>query len=160
MENMPIPSFKIKLPFSPITRSNESTSCSNGGTNPVSRLITKDFLSLAPPRALSSEDKFRPFSLGEPTLHHINQEEPFAQSSSMIADILVACLTNLPQVIAMKCHVSVIEKRETSVHTAAQLLGETMKIINTLKERHLPNLNPDEWAYIEKWRACLTHPLP
>ncbi|KAI3767272.1 hypothetical protein L2E82_17364 [Cichorium intybus] len=68
MENMPIHSFKIKLPFSPITRSNESTSCSNGGTYPVSRLITKDFLSLAPPRALSSEDKFGPFSLVEPTL--------------------------------------------------------------------------------------------
>ncbi|KAI3753705.1 hypothetical protein L2E82_25766 [Cichorium intybus] len=67
-ENMPIPSFKIKLHFSPITRSNESTSCSNGGTNPVSRLITKDFLSLAPTRALPSEDKFGPFSLGEPTL--------------------------------------------------------------------------------------------
>ncbi|KAI3749731.1 hypothetical protein L2E82_20347 [Cichorium intybus] len=90
----------------------------------------------------------------------VNQEELFAQLSSMIADILVACLTNLPQVIAMKCHVSVIEKREASVHTAAQLLGETMKIINSLKDRQLPTLNPDELAYIEKWRAYLTHPLP
>ncbi|KAI3781298.1 hypothetical protein L2E82_11307 [Cichorium intybus] len=33
-----------------------------------SRLTTKYFLSLAPPRTLPSEDKFRPFSLGEPTL--------------------------------------------------------------------------------------------
>ncbi|KAI3508039.1 hypothetical protein L1887_23038 [Cichorium endivia] len=74
----------------------------------------------------------------------VSQDELFAQLSSMIADILVSCLTNLPQVIAMKCHVSVIEKREASVHTAAQLLGETMKIINTLKDRQLPNLNPDE----------------
>ncbi|KAI3690406.1 hypothetical protein L2E82_48431 [Cichorium intybus] len=34
----------------------------------LSRLTTKYFLSLAPPRTLPSEDKFRPFSLGEPTL--------------------------------------------------------------------------------------------
>ncbi|KAI3698335.1 hypothetical protein L2E82_41806 [Cichorium intybus] len=33
-----------------------------------SRLITKSFLSLAPPRTLPSEDKFGPFSLGEATL--------------------------------------------------------------------------------------------
>ncbi|KAI3508036.1 hypothetical protein L1887_23035 [Cichorium endivia] len=90
----------------------------------------------------------------------VSQEELFAKLSSIIADILVACLTNLPQVIAMKCHVSFIEKREASVHTAAQLLGETMKIINSLKDRQLPSLNPDELAYIEKWRAYLTHPLP
>ncbi|KAL7594888.1 hypothetical protein Lser_V15G28894 [Lactuca serriola] len=63
--------------------------------------------------------------------------ELFAQLSSMIGDILAACLTNLPQVIAMKCHTSVIEKREASVQVAAQLLGKTTQIINILQDREL-----------------------
>ncbi|XP_023755457.1 uncharacterized protein LOC111903923 [Lactuca sativa] len=90
----------------------------------------------------------------------VTQEELFAQLLSMIADILAACLINLPQVIAVKCHASTIEKRETSVHVAAQLLGETMQIINTLKDRQLPSLNLDELAYIEKWCAYFTPPFP
>ncbi|KVI10453.1 uncharacterized protein LOC112506354 [Cynara cardunculus var. scolymus] len=85
MENMPIPSFNCKFPFSPISRPDESTSCSNGGTtslepsNPSFREtpsslgamtdqmtkklidenhgLTKDFLTLAPPRASHSSLK-------------------------------------------------------------------------------------------------------
>ncbi|GKC54151.1 hypothetical protein Tco_1076896 [Tanacetum coccineum] len=72
----------------------------------------------------------------------ISQEHLFAELSSMNADILAACLTNLPQVIAMKCHESATEKRESSVHAAAQLLGKTTQIINNLQDRELPNLNP------------------
>ncbi|KAI3791975.1 hypothetical protein L2E82_05843 [Cichorium intybus] len=43
-----------------------------------SRLTTKYFLSLAPPRTLPSEDKFGPFSLGEPTLppHQVTAKQP------------------------------------------------------------------------------------
>ncbi|KAI3679378.1 hypothetical protein L2E82_51287 [Cichorium intybus] len=59
------------------------------------------------------------------TIDHVRQEELFAELSSMIVDILAACLTNLPQVILMKCHTSAIEKRERSVEAATQLLGET-----------------------------------
>ncbi|MFS7960870.1 hypothetical protein Hanom_Chr08g00708131 [Helianthus anomalus] len=97
--------------------------------------------------------------------HHTNidqvsQEELFVQLSSMISHILAACLTNLPRVIAMKCHTSVIEKREESVHVAAQLLGETMQIINRLQNRELPNLNPDELPFIDKWRGCFLHNFP
>ncbi|KAI3679385.1 hypothetical protein L2E82_51294 [Cichorium intybus] len=89
-----------------------------------------------------------------------SQDELFAQLSSMIADILTACLTNLPQVIATKCHTSAIEKREASVQAAAQLLGETTQIINSLQDRELPSLNQDELAFIDKWRAYLKNPYP
>ncbi|KAM0042921.1 hypothetical protein Hdeb2414_s0010g00335361 [Helianthus debilis subsp. tardiflorus] len=93
-------------------------------------------------------------------IDQVSQEELFEQLSSMISHILAACLTNLPRVIAMKCHTSVIEKREESVHVAAQLLGETMQIINSLQERELPSLNPDELPFIDKWRDCFLHPSP
>ncbi|KAI3711662.1 hypothetical protein L1987_70201 [Smallanthus sonchifolius] len=66
--------------------------------------------------------------------------------SSRIAEIFVECLTNLPQVIANKCHTDVIEKREASVEAAARLLGETKKIIEILQDhsRHVPSKNPDD----------------
>ncbi|GJX55829.1 hypothetical protein Tco_0285726 [Tanacetum coccineum] len=80
--------------------------------------------------------------------------------SSMIADILAACLTNLPEVIVTKCHESVIEKRESSVNAAAQLLGETTQIINILQDRELPNLDPAELPFIDKWRDYFNHPSP
>ncbi|GKE94726.1 hypothetical protein Tco_1579581 [Tanacetum coccineum] len=53
----------------------------------------------------------------------------------MIA-VLAACLTNLPQVIFTKCHENVIEKRESSVNGAAQLLCKTTQIINNLQDRN------------------------
>ncbi|CAH1452452.1 unnamed protein product [Lactuca virosa] len=88
-------------------------------------------------------------------IDQLSQEELFVQLSLMIADILSACLTNLPHVILMKCHTSAIEKREASIQAAAQLLGETTQIINTLQERELPSLSSAELASIEKWRAYL-----
>ncbi|MFS7960863.1 hypothetical protein Hanom_Chr08g00708061 [Helianthus anomalus] len=63
-----------------------------------------------------------------------------------------------PRVIATKCHTSVIEKRKASVHVAAQLLGETLQIINSLQDRKLPSLNPDELLFIDKWRDYFLHP--
>ncbi|GJX42145.1 hypothetical protein Tco_0257135, partial [Tanacetum coccineum] len=90
----------------------------------------------------------------------VSHEELFVQLSSIISDILGACLSNLPQVIEIKCHESAIEKREESIHAAAKLLGETMQIINTLQDRELPSLNPVELAYIDKWRDYFKHPSP
>ncbi|PWA35804.1 hypothetical protein CTI12_AA606100 [Artemisia annua] len=90
----------------------------------------------------------------------VSQEELFEQLSSMISGLLAACLTNLPQVIAMKCHTSSIEKREASVYAAAQLLGETTEIINNLQKRELPSLNPDEFPFINKWCAYFRNPVP
>ncbi|XP_076939371.1 uncharacterized protein LOC143608052 [Bidens hawaiensis] len=89
-----------------------------------------------------------------------SQKELFGQLSSMISCILAACLANLPQVITTKCHTSVIEKREASVHTVAQLLGETMHIMNSLQDRQLPSLNHDELPFIVKWWACFLQPSP
>ncbi|XP_076883187.1 uncharacterized protein LOC143531869 [Bidens hawaiensis] len=79
-----------------------------------------------------------------PIVDNISQEELFNKLSTRIADILAACLSNLPRVIAMKCHTDVIEKREASVHAAARLLGETMKIINALQDHQLSSLNTCE----------------
>ena len=93
-------------------------------------------------------------------IEEVSQEELFEKLSSMISDILVACLNNLPQVIAIKCHTSAIEKREASVHAAAQLLGETTQILNNLEDHELPRLNPNELAFINKWCAYLKHPFP
>ncbi|KAL6554129.1 hypothetical protein OROMI_019802 [Orobanche minor] len=94
-------------------------------------------------------------------IEEVSQEELFKQLLSMISDILAACLTNLPQVIAIKCHASAIEKREASVHAAAQLLSETTQIINSLQDRELPSLNPNELAFMDKWCAYFQqHPAP
>nr|XP_043616684.1 uncharacterized protein LOC122588598 [Erigeron canadensis] len=85
-------------------------------------------------------------------INEVTEHDLFMQLSSMISDILAACLTNLPQVITLKCHTKAIEKREASVQAAAHLLGQTMEIINSLQDRGLPNLNPAELPFINKWR--------
>ncbi|PWA60621.1 hypothetical protein CTI12_AA326940 [Artemisia annua] len=85
-------------------------------------------------------------------IDELSQEDLFTELSSMIADILAACLTNLPQVVVTKCHERVIEKRESSVNATVQLLGETTQIINNLQDRELPDLNPAELPFIDKWR--------
>nr|GEU37128.1 hypothetical protein CTI12_AA467070 [Tanacetum cinerariifolium] len=94
------------------------------------------------------------------SIDEISQEELFDELSSMISDILAACLTNLPKVIALKCHTGTIEKREDSVHAAATLLGKTTEIIKTLQARQLPNLNPDDLPFIDKWRDHLMAQAP
>ncbi|KAI3815465.1 hypothetical protein L1987_15133 [Smallanthus sonchifolius] len=87
-----------------------------------------------------------------------SQKELFAELSSRIADIMAACLTNLPQVIAMKCHTSVIEKREACIQAAARLLGETKQIINTLQNYDVPSMSPNDLPFNDKWRAYLSDP--
>ncbi|PWA88444.1 hypothetical protein CTI12_AA090850 [Artemisia annua] len=91
-------------------------------------------------------------------IDELSQEDLFTELSSMIADILAACLTNLPQVIVTKCHESVIEKRESSVNATVQLLGETTQIINNLQDRELPDLDAAELPFIDKWRDYFTRP--
>ncbi|XP_076904088.1 uncharacterized protein LOC143559377 [Bidens hawaiensis] len=89
-----------------------------------------------------------------------SHDKLFDELSSRIADIMAACLSNLPQVIAMKAHTRVIEKREASVKAAAQLLGETKEIIKTLQDpsRHVPHMGPDDLSFIDKWRAHFRDP--
>ncbi|KAK9071314.1 hypothetical protein SSX86_009882 [Deinandra increscens subsp. villosa] len=80
-----------------------------------------------------------------------NPEELFDNLSSMIADIIAACLTNIPQVIVMKCHTSAIEKRKASVNDAARLLGETKRIIETIQRYHIPHMSPYDFPFLDKW---------
>ncbi|GKE60237.1 hypothetical protein Tco_1510604 [Tanacetum coccineum] len=65
-------------------------------------------------------------------IDELSQEDLFTELSSMIADILAACLTNLPQVIVTKCHENVIEKRESSVNATVQLLAD--KLLSCMSE--------------------------
>ncbi|KAJ0515446.1 hypothetical protein HanHA300_Chr10g0380631 [Helianthus annuus] len=91
----------------------------------------------------------------------VSRKNLFDSLSSMIADIIAACLTNLPQVITKKCHNSAIEKWEESVKDAAILLGETKEIIKTLYKDHgkiISGMNPSDLPFINKWRAHLGNP--
>ncbi|XP_076956599.1 uncharacterized protein LOC143631861 [Bidens hawaiensis] len=90
-----------------------------------------------------------------------SENKSFDESiSSRIADIMAACLTNLPQVIAMKCHTSAIENREACVKGAAEILGETSELIKSLQDpsRRVSGINPDNMPFIDKWHACMSEP--
>ncbi|KAJ0745410.1 hypothetical protein HanPI659440_Chr10g0398351 [Helianthus annuus] len=86
----------------------------------------------------------------------LSQKELFDSLSSMIADIIAACLTNLPQIIIMKCHyMSARKERRASVKDAAQFLGETTEIIKLLQDHDIPNMNPSDMPFLKKWHAYL-----
>nr|XP_043612043.1 uncharacterized protein LOC122583733 [Erigeron canadensis] len=100
-------------------------------------------------------------------LHRYNNQENwptdnevFEQVSTIIADILYACFTNLPRVITMKCHHDAIEKRQDSIRTAAQVLGKSKEILEILESRQLPNLDMDSMAYLDKWHALPKSQMP
>nr|GEV59535.1 hypothetical protein CTI12_AA379720 [Tanacetum cinerariifolium] len=90
----------------------------------------------------------------------LTKKQLFALLNGMIAKILSACLTNIPQVIRMKCHESVIEKREASVRVAAKLLGKTTKILERLETLELPSMDDDKMAYIDEWRLHFNRSIP
>ncbi|KAI3743570.1 hypothetical protein L1987_61280 [Smallanthus sonchifolius] len=89
-----------------------------------------------------------------------NDEELFERISTIIADVLSACFTNLPHVIKMKCHHHAIEKRGENIRNAAQLLGKSKKILKVLKARQLPNIDLDSRAYIDNWCVLLKSQIP
>ncbi|GKE06499.1 hypothetical protein Tco_1398517 [Tanacetum coccineum] len=80
-------------------------------------------------------------------------DQLFQLICSMIADILCACLTNIPQVIMMKCHSDAIKKREAAV----KLIGRITDILKFLEENadQLPSMDPKERASIDEWRLHL-----
>ncbi|CAL5437021.1 unnamed protein product [Camellia sinensis] len=82
-----------------------------------------------------------------------SSERLFQRLSNMIADILGACLTNLPRVIPMDCHRSTIEEREESVRHAIVLLGKAHKILEMLDQQPLPSADPEQLASIDAWRS-------
>ncbi|XP_076894717.1 uncharacterized protein LOC143547096 [Bidens hawaiensis] len=88
----------------------------------------------------------------------IVEDELFMRLSNMIADILLACLTNIPRVIKMKCREGAIEKREASVLVAAGLLEKTYEIIRRLETRELPNIDPEKMGFINEWRLHFKQP--
>lgn len=79
----------------------------------------------------------------------------FEKLCVMIADILTACLTNLPRVITTMCHRNATEKREKSMRKAFTLLGETEQVVEVVQQQEWPHMDHDKAAYIEEWRALL-----
>ncbi|KAL3497476.1 hypothetical protein ACH5RR_040208 [Cinchona calisaya] len=76
----------------------------------------------------------------------------FEKLSTMIAEIIGACFTNLPHVISEQCHKSAIEERTYRVHHAILLLGKTEKILEILEKQSLPSSNPEHLLHIDHWR--------
>ncbi|CAH1442197.1 unnamed protein product [Lactuca virosa] len=107
------------------------------------------------------------YRISQSILLHCNEqencprdEELFEWISTIIADLLFACFTNLPHVLTMKCHEDAIEKREESIRIAAQLLGRSRKILKMLKGRQLPNLDMDSMGYIDRWHTLPKSQIP
>ncbi|KAJ0691870.1 hypothetical protein HanPI659440_Chr15g0579721 [Helianthus annuus] len=91
----------------------------------------------------------------------VTKKQLFSHLKGMIADIFCACFTNLPRVIRLRCHESVIEKREESVRVAAKLLGKTTKIIEKLEGcDKVPSMDEDKMAYIDEWRLYMQQSIP
>ncbi|KAH6795008.1 hypothetical protein C2S52_005485 [Perilla frutescens var. hirtella] len=88
---------------------------------------------------------------------HQTGDELFESLSIIIADILAACLTNLVQVITLKCHRNTINERKESVGRAAILLGECKEILEILQQHELPSLDLEKAASIDQWRASMAH---
>nr|GMC83126.1 uncharacterized protein LOC109189663 [Ipomoea batatas] len=82
-------------------------------------------------------------------------QELFKKLFCMIANILVACLTNLPHVIATKCINNVFEERYRSVRNAAILFGETEEILKLFEEKQLLGFGPSQPLCIDEWRRWM-----
>ncbi|XP_071688447.1 uncharacterized protein [Rutidosis leptorrhynchoides] len=92
--------------------------------------------------------------------HWQTDQEVYERVTTIIADILFACFTNLSRVIIMKCHHDAIEKRQDSIRTAAQILGKSKKILSILETRQLPDMDKHSMAYVDKWRALSKNQIP
>ncbi|XP_019173198.1 PREDICTED: uncharacterized protein LOC109168601 [Ipomoea nil] len=85
-------------------------------------------------------------------------EDLFKKLSCTIADILVACLINLPHLIATKYKCNTIEERENNVRDAAILLGETEDILRHFEECQLSS--PSQPLFIDEWRRWMEREDP
>ncbi|KAJ0700948.1 hypothetical protein HanOQP8_Chr10g0373801 [Helianthus annuus] len=130
----------------------------------INRSISGEMVENIPKELIAANSMYRVVETillrDESNIEQINEEQLFAILNGMIADIFSACFTNLPQVIIVKCHESVIEKREASVKAAAKLLGKTTKIIERLERCELPSMDPDKMAYVDEWRHYLKQSIP
>ncbi|KAJ0736142.1 hypothetical protein HanPI659440_Chr11g0440221 [Helianthus annuus] len=66
----------------------------------------------------------------------LNDEDLFEWISTIIADILLACFTNLPCVIKMKCHHNEIEKGEITSGLQLNFLVSLKRFLRFLKHVH------------------------
>nr|GMC89577.1 uncharacterized protein LOC109157637 [Ipomoea batatas]GME08512.1 uncharacterized protein LOC109157637 [Ipomoea batatas] len=82
-------------------------------------------------------------------------EELFRKLICMIANILAACLTNLPHMIYTKCISSAIEERLESVRDAAIIFGETEDILKLFEECKLSSAGPSQPLCIDEWREWI-----
>nr|GMC87293.1 ATP-dependent RNA helicase [Ipomoea batatas] len=82
-------------------------------------------------------------------------EELFRKLICMIANILAACLTNLPHMIYTKCISSTIEERLESVRDAAIIFGETEDILKLFEECKLSSAGPSQPLCIDEWRGWI-----
>ncbi|XP_019195719.1 PREDICTED: uncharacterized protein LOC109189563 [Ipomoea nil] len=82
-------------------------------------------------------------------------EELFTKLICMIANILAACLTNLPHLITTKCINNAIEERLKSISNAAFLFGEIEDILKLFEERQLLGIGPDQPLCIDEWRRWM-----
>nr|GMC87296.1 uncharacterized protein LOC109168601 [Ipomoea batatas] len=87
-------------------------------------------------------------------------EEIFQKLTCMIADILAACLINLPYMIASKCRCNAIEEREKSARDAAIILEETEDILKHFEKQKLSSLAPNKPLYIDEWRRWMERQDP
>nr|GLL29548.1 uncharacterized protein LOC109157637 [Ipomoea trifida] len=78
-------------------------------------------------------------------------EELFRKLICMIADILAACLTNLPHMITTKCISNAIEERLESVRDGAIIFGETEDILKFFEEHKLSSVVPSQPLCIDEW---------
>ena len=76
----------------------------------------------------------------------------FQRIRKVIADILGACLTNLPQSLDMECYCNTVEVREMKVSNAARVLGEVEGVLRLLEEPSVVDLYPETKTYIDDWR--------
>ncbi|KAL6008406.1 hypothetical protein ACLOJK_033916 [Asimina triloba] len=95
-----------------------------------------------PPKALAARYMYK---VSLTILQHYDEIESTPDADElmeflqiMIADILLACLTNLPRSILMHCSCGRIETWESSVREAAYLLGEVADVLEYLGQLFTP----------------------
>ena len=79
-------------------------------------------------------------------------EKLFQDITVMISDILGACMTNLQEVISVKCLSTAIEEREESVRHAVFILGKVEEIVKIIDYKEVPSLDSHQMACIDEWR--------
>ena len=84
-----------------------------------------------------------------------NDRVLYERVRTAIADILGACLTNLPQAVCYECVCCKAEVREKTVRNVASVLGETEEILGLLEDAQATCSLPERKECIDDWRKDL-----